>query len=173
VPAIHVIAFRLLLAALLVFIAACSGIAFREDKRVTISSPKDRATVTLPTRVQWTVSDFDAVGLDGSNDPKRGVFAVFVDRAPMSPGKDLRSLAEGDTHCRTPECPDDAWFRQHFVFIAKDTLLALNALPDLRDRPVGPDKHELTVVLVNGRGSRIGESAFAIEFYVNRRGDGG
>src|SRR3954449_7464875 len=55
------------------------GLAFRVDDRLDITSPKDRAEVTLPLTVSWTVRDFtvDKSGATGTKDT--GYFAVFVD----------------------------------------------------------------------------------------------
>lgn len=154
----------------MVVLVACQDLAFREDKRVVILSPEDRSTVSLPVSVSWSVMEFQPVGQDGTQDPSRGSFVVFLDRAPMGPGKDLASLAENDESCRSRECPNDEWFRQRHIYVTTETSLELEAVPDTRDRPSERDKHEVTIVLVNGRGKRIGESAFAVEFFVKRRG---
>ncbi|HZQ28579.1 MAG TPA: hypothetical protein VFA94_12840, partial [Acidimicrobiales bacterium] len=62
---------------LVLFGAGCraQGLAFRQDHRITIVSPHDRAHVAAPVVVRWTVKDPVAF-------PGRGAFGVFVDRAP-------------------------------------------------------------------------------------------
>lgn len=127
----------------------------------------------MPVELSWSVHDFSATGIDGTDDSGRGAFAVFFDREPMAPGRDLASLAEDDNDCRPPECPNEAWFRQRFIFVTTETSVRVAALPDLRGRDSGLDRHEATIVLVNGEGRRIGESAFAREFYIGRTDERG
>jgi hypothetical protein len=71
--------------------SACSvdRLQFTNDERLDFTSPKERSRVTAPVTVSWTMKGFDAIGLDGSREEDRGVYAVFVDRAPMPVGKDL------------------------------------------------------------------------------------
>src|SRR5689334_6341389 len=75
-------------------VAGCNlnQLQFVNDHRLAFQSPAARHRVTTPLVVSWTMQGFDAVGLDGSHDSHRGVFAVFVDRAPMPVGKDLKWL---------------------------------------------------------------------------------
>jgi hypothetical protein len=138
---------------------AVTGIAFREDDRLSFVSPGDRDEVTLPLTVTWEVEDFDV--------PNDGFFAVFVDRAPQPPGKTLEWLARNDDSCRVADgCPDEEWFAQRDVFRTRDTELTIERLPARSDDR--REFHEVTVVLVDGEGRRIGETGWTLEFQVER-----
>ncbi|MFN2527072.1 MAG: hypothetical protein ABR505_12565 [Actinomycetota bacterium] len=145
--------------------------AFVEDTRLTILNPEDRAEVRLPLTLDWEVSEFEIAPPGPGESDDRGFFAIFVDRAPMPPGEDLESLAESDLECRRdPQCPDRDWFARHGVFYTTDTTFQIETLSDTRpiERPEAVDRHEITIVLVTGRGERIGETAFSVEFDVVR-----
>lgn len=147
--------------------------AFVEDGRVEIVHPADRAEVELPVTLDWEVGDFTVAGPDGTATDDRGYFGIFIDRAPMPPGKDLASLAEGDLTCeRNPKCPNKAWFAERGVFFTTDTSFTIENLIDTRpdERPDAPDRHEVMIVLLNGRSERIGETGFTVAFQVVRDG---
>ena len=139
------------------------GLNFVQDDRVRIVAPRDNAEVRVPFTVEWTVEDFDVTG------PDAGSFGVFVDRAPPGPGKTLASLASGDAVCRaTKGCPDEAYLASHRAYTTTETSFRIEQLPELtRDR--ARESHEVTVVLLDGTGRRIGESAFRVEFHVRRQ----
>ena len=147
-------------AVLLVALApACgvSGLNFVQDDRVTITAPRDRASVTLPMTLRWTARDFD------------GTYAVFVDRAPVPPGRTLAWLARDDEVCKETEgCPGEAWFRDRDVYRTSETSLTVEELPDLGGDEDRREFHEASVVLLDEQGRRIGESAFTVEFQVER-----
>ena len=83
------------------------GLAFVQDKRVDVVAPKSHSTVRLPVTIRWTVHDFRVTGPSHSSNPDAGYFGVFVDRAPVPPGKPLSYVAHGDQLCQaTPGCPD-------------------------------------------------------------------
>lgn len=133
---------------------ACSvsGLNFVQDERVSISAPRDREKVEVPVTIRWEVRDFD------------GTFAVFVDRAPVPPGKALAWLAEDDELCSAqPGCPTVQWFHDRYVFPTAETTLTLEQLPELR-ADEGRIFHEATVVLIGRDGRRVGESAFTVQF---------
>ena len=122
---------------ILVFLfASCTfDVSFREDDRVTIVAPKDRATVTQPVTMQWEVTEFEITGPGSPSGSDRGFFAVFVDRNPIAPGKSLDSVASDDSSCRrTPGCPDEAYLNNHGVFTTTDTAIVLPPLVDTRPR---------------------------------------
>ena len=138
---------------------AVTGIAFRQDDRLTFVRPGDRDEVTLPLTVTWEVEDFDV--------PEDGFFAVFVDRAPQPPGKTLDWLARNDESCRAADgCPDEAWFAQRDVFRTRAPELTIDRLPARNDDR--REFHEVTVVLVDPDGRRIGETGWTLEFQVER-----
>jgi hypothetical protein len=152
-------------------LAGCDigALQFRTDDRLSFQQPASRAKVTTPLTVSWTMKGFDATGLDGSSDSTHGAFAVFVDRAPMPVGKDLKWLARNDTGCkRDARCPDAAYLASRGVYLTTEPSLTLDQLPPVSDG-VGDEQHYVNVVLVDGSGSRIGESAWYRPFQSKRR----
>lgn len=137
-----------------------SGLSFRQDDRLSFVSPGDRDEVTLPVTVRWDVEDFE-VG-DG-----RGSFAVFVDRAPQPPGRTLAWLARDDDTCRADDgCPGVEWYSQRDIFPTTDTELVIDRLPARTDDR--REFHEVTVVLLDEEGRRVGETGWTLEFQVTR-----
>ena len=147
--------------ALLTSGCAVRGVAFRQDDRLSFVSPGDRDEVTLPVTVEWEVEDFEV--------PGDGYFAVFVDRAPQPPGRTLDWLARNDDACaQIEDCPGAAWFNERDIFPTTETELTIDQLPD---RTVdGRERHEVTVVLVDRDGRRIGETGWTLELEVRRDG---
>jgi hypothetical protein len=134
------------------------GLAFRVDDRLSFVAPEDRSTVTLPVRIDWEVRDVDVDS-----------FAVFVDRAPMPPNEPLRWLARNDTSCREQDgCPDEEYLNSRGVYTTTETELVLEQVPRTTDRDERKERHRAVVVLLDREGRRIGESAFEIEFDVER-----
>jgi hypothetical protein len=157
---------------LCVLVSACgvSRLQFTNDHRLSFQSPQTRELVRVPLTIRWSMRDFEPVGLDGSADEERGAFAVFVDRAPMPVGKDLDWLAKGDRGCqRDPRCPDAKYLADRGVYVTTATSLTLDVLPAAPDG-VGDEQHYVNVVLVDGTGHRIGESAWYRAFTSTRRG---
>jgi hypothetical protein len=155
----------------LVATAGCQAgqLQFKNDHRLSFVSPQARHRVTMPLTISWTMKDFDAVGLDGSRDKGRGVFAVFVDRAPMPVGKDLRWVGHKDTSCeRDPRCPDAKYLADRGVLVTTETSVTLDVLPSAPDG-AGDEQHYVNVVLLDGTGHRIGESAWYRPFTSKRR----
>jgi hypothetical protein len=146
-----------------------SQLQFRVDDRLHFSAPKARALVTAPVTVSWRISGFTPSGLDGSNDRSKGAFAVFVDRAPMPVGKDLRWLARKDAGCaRDPRCPDASYLADRGIYVTTETSIRLETLPSA-PAGVGDEQHYVNVVLLDGGGHRIGESAWYRPFKTKRR----
>jgi hypothetical protein len=161
------------LATLAIISPACrtEGLAFREDDRVEIVSPKDESTVSLPFQLRWTVEDFDVVGSDGSDTDDAGYFAVLLDQVPQPPGEGLSYFARDDEQCsRSSGCPDEEYFADQGIYLTQQTAFDVTTLSDTRpvDRQSAPDEHEITLILLNGRGERIGESAFRVDIVVDR-----
>ncbi len=142
-------------------LAACGvrGLAFRVDTRVDIVAPNDRGEVTLPFTVRWTVRDFD------------GTFAVFLDRAPQPPGEPVQWFARDDDACRAREgCPDEQYLADRNVFVTADQAFTVDQLRDTATEGRRRELHEVTIVLLDRDGRRVGESAWSVEFQVERDG---
>lgn len=160
-------------AAALPFLAtACvaPGLAFKVDDRLTIESPKQRSEVTLPVTVRWSVRDFAIVEPGfGATGKKSGYFGIFVDRSPQPPGETLAWVARKDRSCRASDgCPDAEYLAARNIYSTSDTSITFEQLP----RPSDDNKkerHNVTIVLLDPQGRRIGESAFYVEFVVNRK----
>lgn len=157
-------------AALLLAACGFDGLAFRQDDRVEIVAPDDREAVTLPVTVEWRVDGFEVTGENGESRDDAGYFAVLVDRNPQPPGEPLAWLArEDDTCVASPDCPDEQYFAQRRVHTTTDTRFTVdNVLRPDRERIIR-ELHEVTVILLDGTGRRIGESAFSVEFEVDRQ----
>lgn len=142
---------------------------FTNDERLTFITPEERSLVTAPVKVEWTMKDFDAVGLDGSRDESRGVYAVFVDQAPMPVGRDLKWLFRDDSGCkRDPKCPSMQQLADRGILITTDTSVTIEVLPQVGEG-VGDEQHYVNVALLDGTGHRIGESAWYLPFKSKRR----
>lgn len=143
----------------LVALTGCAihGLSFTQDDRVEIVSPRSSETVRLPFEVRWTSEGFD------------GRFAVFFDGAPMRPGHSLLSLVPDRDPCRAePDCPDEAWLADRGIYVTAGHSLTVERLTALREASGSKDHHELTVVLLDAAGQRVGESTFMTEFTVER-----
>jgi hypothetical protein len=145
------------------------GLAFAQDRRLEITRPKGSAKVTLPLTVRWSMKDFSVTGPDGNSDPNAGYFAVFLDRSPVPPGKPLSWITRDDVRCRRiPGCPDEGYLEDRHVYATSDTELVIRLLPDLGTNS-GRETHEVTVILLDGRGRRIGEKAWYKTFFFDRK----
>jgi hypothetical protein len=148
-----------------------AAMQFVNDHRVTITEPKMRTTVKTPLTVRWTYRDFELVGADGSTDPHKGYFAVFVDRAPVPAGKTLAYVAHNDKSCRPQSgCPDAAYLADAHVYATDEPEITLETLPFQPGVRGGRELHTITVVLMDGAGRRIGESAWYVDVRFRRRG---
>jgi hypothetical protein len=137
---------RALVLTLALSLTACGQYLFRQSDRLQIVSPRVYSTVREPLTVSWTVKDFSA--------PRDGSFALFIDRDPMPPGESLDYFARDD----------------------RDGIQVLDAtsvrLPVLAQQvgvdPAERNHHDVTVVLLDRTGHRIGEYAGFTEFTVTR-----
>ena len=127
-------------------LTGCEQYLFQQSDRVQIVSPQNYSTVREPLTIRWQTKDFTA--------PRDGSFAVFIDRDPMPQGEGIDYFA--------PQNRDGIH------------LLASTALHvDLLSQQVGVDPaeqnhHDVTVVLLDTAGHRIGEYAGFTEFTVMR-----
>ena len=157
-------------AAALCGLASCGvqGLNFYQDDRLAVVAPEDRSTVRLPVRVVWRVEGFEVTGPDGSRDRRAGYFGLFVDRAPPAPGEDPASLVRDTEACRLdPACPGEDYLARQGIHTTTRTRFTIDRLPEPPDDD-GPDRHRVTVVLLDGRSRRIGETAASVEFEVRR-----
>lgn len=147
------------------------GLAFKVDDRLTIESPKTRSDVTLPVTVRWSVRDFTIVapGFGEGDSKKSGYFGVFVDRPPQPPGKTLAWVARKDRSCRASDgCPDAEYLAARNIYSTSNTSITFEQLPRPSDE-TKKERHNVTIVLLDPQGRRIGESAFYVEFTVKRK----
>ena len=152
-------------------LAGCvpQGLAFRVDKRLTITSPEDRAEVTLPLTVSWRVRDFTVTQSSSETGPGAGYFAVFVDRAPVPPGKALAWVARKDRSCRTDDkCPDAEYLAARGIYSTTDTHITFDQLPK-PSSDKRKERHTFTVVLLDPGGRRIGESSYQLDVVLRRK----
>jgi hypothetical protein len=107
----------------------------------------------------------------GSEPPTKsaGYFSVFIDRAPIKPGRSLRSVGDTDRACvHDPSCPDAQYLADRQVYSATEPLLKLTEVQPLETKD-GVQLHGAIVVLMDTAGRRIGEAAWRLEFRVRKR----
>ncbi len=157
--------------ALLVTGCGVRGLNFSDDRRLEFLAPSDRAEVRLPVTVAWTVHDFELTGADGSNRRDAGSFGVYVDRTPQPPGQRQTWLVRNDSACKRDRsvCGEQDFLSQRDIHSTTETMFVIERLPlPTGDAQRRREFHEVTIVLLNGRGERIGESAFVRQFEVDR-----
>jgi hypothetical protein len=146
-----------------------NGLAFVQDRRLQIVEPKAQKKVSLPVTVRWTIHDFVVTGPNGRAERNAGYFGLFLDRSPVPPGKPLTWIAHDDRRCkRIPGCPDTRYLNDRHVFFTTGRSFTFRLLPDL-DASGGHETHEVTIVLLDGRGIRIGEDAWYATFFYDRK----
>lgn len=139
-------------------LGACSvsGLSFVQDHRVDVVAPAARAKVTTPLTVRWTHDDF-RVGRGA------GSFGVLLDRQPPPPGRSLEWLFRGDESCRPDNgCPDEQYLVDRGVFRTTENAVTIERI--FTDPEGGREFHEVTVILLDTSGRRVGESAWSVEF---------
>jgi hypothetical protein len=125
-------------------LTGCQSYLFRQSDRLTISWPRSSSTVREPLTISWRAKDFVA--------PRDGSYAVFVDRDPMPPGDGLGDYAPQN---------------RQGIYVLDRTSLHLDALtPQAGVDPAEQNHHDVTVVLLDRAGHRIGEYAAFTEFTV-------
>jgi len=146
--------------AALLLTTACSGIGALRADQLSIVTPGELSSVQLPVTLQWRGDHLPA---------SVSQFAVFVDRGPMAPGDDVRSLV--DDGCRRRRgCPDPGYLRGLGIYLTSDrslvvpTLQTLGGLGAETARPV----HEAVVVALDQQGRRVGEFSAIARFRFER-----
>lgn len=121
-----------LVAAVLLTLPGCAftGIDLVQDTRVSIDSPGDGDTVTLPMTVRWTARDLGP----GTR------YAVFVDKTVIKPGETLRAVVpKTDTGClHDPACPDPAYLARHGVYVTDTTEVVVPRVTSNGSPTTGP-----------------------------------
>lgn len=158
-----------LMVGLALLLCSCAqGLAFVQDDRLEFTAPEERAKVSLPVTIRWNIEDFRVTGPTGRAEKDAGYFGVFLDEFPVPPGKALSWIARDDRRCRPAAgCPDANYLAKRGVYATSATSITFTQLPD-QDAYKGHETHELTVVLLDGAGRRIGESAWHIAFRFDR-----
>lgn len=150
-----------------------TDLSFRSDDRLRITAPEERERTRLPVTVRWTMRDFDVIqpgSYGGGVEEDQGYFAVFVDRAPVPPGETLRHVSRKDRSCRAAEgCPDRDYLEARGVYTTGGSSVTLQTLAQTA-KEGRREFHTVTVVILDARGRRIGESAWQVRFEVDRRG---
>jgi len=141
-------------AAALLSLSGCAftGIDLVRDSRVSIQSPRDGETVSLPLTVRWSSK---GAGL---------TYAVFVDKTVIKSGATLRAVVPStDTEClRDSACPDAAYLARHSVYVTDTTQVVIpRILGDGKKR----EAHRVIVIILKD-GRRDGEGAFSRTVYV-------
>lgn len=162
-------------AGLLLTVAVVSGCdtsnyAFKIDNSIKVVAPKARAEVSIPVRIVWTDRKRPANLRVAPTDPTANYYAVFLDVAPMGPGKRLASLVEHSDKCLLSKgCPTPAQLSDAGVHLTATTSVLLEFVADRRPSSHGDtkDTHEVTIVRMRGD-RRIGETAFRQTFFVRR-----
>jgi len=139
---------------------------FVKDERLRFTAPKDYEEVETPVRVEWTMEDFEVLPPDADVEPteEAGYFAVFVDRAPIKPGRTLEDVADRDPACKAdPRCPDKQYLNANGVYVTRKPQVTLSTVAPL-DNKERVQLHQLTVILLDSEGRRIGEYAWFLRF---------
>lgn len=145
--------------------ANSSEMSFRQDKRLKILSPSTNKTVRLPVTVSWTMRDFTAVRPGSPVRAGTGYYAIFLDKYPMARGKGLDSLVKNGDCAGVAGCPDAGYLAERLhVFVTSRTSYTINSVPS--SGTLGSSSHYLTVILIDGAGRRIGDSAWTTSFTV-------
>ncbi|HVT20353.1 MAG TPA: hypothetical protein VHE57_03040 [Mycobacteriales bacterium] len=147
-----------------------SALQFRTDHHVTFTAPSSRAKTALPVTLRWRVEDFRVAGPDSAEPPSKdaGYFALFVDRAPIKPGQTLAAVAGGDSSCvPAAGCPDRQYLADRQVYWTTGLSYTLRQVDPLDDSD-NWQLHEVTIVLLDTSGHRIGEHAYYRDFKLKR-----
>lgn len=169
---LRISAFASVLALIAVTLSSCSinGLALAQDHRIEFIEPEYREKVTLPFTISWSVSDFELTGPNGESRDDAGSIEILFDQEPQPPGEGLAYFARADLSCRKADgCPDRKYLAQRQIYVTTKTSFTVRALPpapgvDLERGQA--DIHDVVLVLLDGQGRRIGESAWWNAFEI-------
>jgi hypothetical protein len=142
-----------------------TGLAFRKDDRLRLYDLPDRVEITVPHDIHWTFAGTLAPpSSEGAGDAT--AFAVLIDWTPPPPGRTLESLLSSDPVCRGPlGCPD-GYLARNRIYVTTDTSFTIDNVATGSSRTERRTYHELTVVLVDAQGRRVGETAAWSRFRI-------
>lgn len=126
-------------------VSGCDQLLFKQDHRIVIDSPRPYSHVRQPLTLSWTARNF-VPGADGT-------YAIFVDTDPISPGASIKDLTVAERRA---------------VYVQDSTTLDLSRTlkPKAVADPLEKNHHDITVILIDRDGRRIGEEAGFTEFQV-------
>jgi hypothetical protein len=171
----HVVA--VLLTSLALATTGCtkfSDLQFQIDHYVKFTAPEARSKTTLPLTLQWQVDGFRVAPPNDEEhyeppSKNAGYFALFVDRAPIKPGQTLAAVAGDDTSCvPSAGCPDREYLRDRQVYVTTDLRYTLRQVFTIEDNNDDWQLHDVTIILLDTDGHRIGEHAYYREFKLKR-----
>ncbi len=139
-----------------------NGLMFKEDNRINITVPQDRADISMPVVIRWKVKELPAT-VDS--------YAVFVDSAPQPTGRDLYYLFRKQPGCLPSQgCPRREDLAQRGIYETTETYVTLDAVAQRLDATQGlEDLHTIVVILLDEKKRRIGETAGRVEFKIIRQ----
>jgi hypothetical protein len=151
-------------AALLITSAVMSACGMRDPgaSAITITAPGAMAGAATPLTVRWR-----------SSITPSGGFAVFVDRAPMRPGRDLRSIVrrENDKAClQRPACPDATWLGARGIYVVDGRAVTIPTVEVPADGK-GGGVHKVSVVALGRSARRTDDAGATVEFVLRAAGD--
>lgn len=150
---------RTLAFVLCMVMSSCSftGVAFRKDHRLKIVNLPDRSTIEIPFDLRFT--------FDGTLSPDGATaFGILIDWTPPPPGAPLARLLENDPACQGAKGCPDGYLEQNRIITTTDTTFVMNNVPIGTDRQERRGFHEVTIVLVDAQGRRVGETAVFTRF---------
>ncbi|HVT65010.1 MAG TPA: hypothetical protein VHD81_07645 [Mycobacteriales bacterium] len=151
--------------------ADLSQLQFHADHDVKFVAPEARAKLSVPVTLRWEVDGFRVAGPDSGEAPSKdaGYFALFVDRAPIKPGQTLAAVGGDDPACAdAAHCLTKSYLADRQVYWTTDLSYTLRQVPSLSDNRDNWQLHEVTIVLLDTAGRRIGEHAYFRDFQLKR-----
>jgi hypothetical protein len=146
--------------------ASCNPAQFQffRDNRVHITAPRENQLVGVPFAISWTWHGFTVTRPTEQVSGRAGQFGVFIDSAPPAPGRLLSSLFASDKACRQrPGCPGPADYRQRGIYLGGNGSVTISDRA-LLSSSSEPAQHTVTIVLLDGHGRRLGETAWFRDF---------
>lgn len=141
---------------LAIAVGGCSGLEFRQDRRLDFTGPASNKLTHLPVTLSWSMKDYRTTGSGG------GEFAVFIDRHPVKVGHNVASVLPAGT------TPTASLLADANVYVTVTDHLRLTIVPDLSNDNASRQRHTATVVLLDAAGNRTTESSWSRSFDLPR-----